>query len=114
MNYKTIILFLIGIGVLALMVIFIGPAKIASALKNADPWYLALAVIVEFFVYGLYTERWAITIHSLKIRIKKRHIFPMLMVGLAVNNITPSARGGENQSGLILSQNMLIRLLKMH
>ena len=94
MNYKTIILFLIGIGVLALMVIFIGPAKIASALKNADPWYLALAVIVEFFVYGLYTERWAITIHSLKIRIKKRHIFPMLMVGLAVNNITPSARGG--------------------
>ena len=94
MNHKTIILFLIGIAVLALMVIFIGPGKIESALKHADPWYVALAVIVQFFIYGLWTQRWSITIHSLHISIKKRHIFPMLMVGLAVNNITPSARGG--------------------
>ncbi len=94
MNHKTIILFLVGIGILAVMVIFIGPGKIESALKNANPWYLALAVILQFFIYGLWTQRWSITIHSLNIRIKRRHIFPMLMVGLAVNNITPSARGG--------------------
>ncbi len=94
MNHKTIILFLIGIGILALMVILIGPGKIESALKNANPWYLALAVILQFSIYGLWTQRWSITINSLHIQIKKRHIFPMLMVGLAVNNITPSARGG--------------------
>jgi uncharacterized protein (TIRG00374 family) len=94
MNHKTIILFLIGIGILALMVIFIGPGKIEDALKNANPGYVVLAVIIQFFIYGLWTQRWSITIHSLHISIKKRHIFPMLMVGLAVNNITPSARGG--------------------
>ena len=94
MNHKTIILILIGIGILALLVLFIGPGKIESALKNANPWYVVLAVLVQFFVYGLWTQRWSITIHSLKISIKKRHIFPMLMVGLAINNITPSARGG--------------------
>ncbi len=94
MNHKTIILFIVGIVILAVMVIFIGPSKIESALKNANPWYLALAVIVQFFIYGLWTQRWSITIHSLHIRIKRRHIFPMLMVGLAINNITPSARGG--------------------
>ena len=94
MNHKTIILFLVGIGILAVMVIFIGPGKIESALKNANPWYVALAVFVQFFIYGLWTQRWSITIHSLQISIKRRHIFPMLMVGLAVNNITPSGRGG--------------------
>ncbi|MGB8233717.1 MAG: flippase-like domain-containing protein, partial [Methanobacterium sp.] len=94
MNHKTIILILIGIGILALLVLFIGPGKIESALKNANPWYVALAVLIQFLVYGLWTQRWSITIHSLKISIKRRHIFPMLMVGLAINNITPSARGG--------------------
>ena len=94
MNHKTIILFLVGIGILALMVFFIGVGGIEIALKHADPWYLALAVAIQFFIYGLWTQRWSITIRSLHINIKKRHIFPMLMVGLAVNNITPSARGG--------------------
>ena len=76
MNHKTIILFLVGIGILAVMVIFIGPGKIESALKNANPWYLALAVILQFFIYGLWTQRWSITIHSLNIRIKKKTHIP--------------------------------------
>jgi hypothetical protein len=94
MNHKTIILLLVGIGILALMVFFIGPGQIESALKHANTWYVALAVAIQFLIYGLWTQRWSITIRSLHISIKKRHIFPMLMVGLAVNNITPSARGG--------------------
>ena len=94
MNNKTIILLLVGIGILAAMVLYIGPVKIVSALKNANPLYVALAVVIQFIIYGMWTQRWSITIHSLKISIKRRHVFPMLMVGLAVNNITPSARGG--------------------
>jgi uncharacterized protein (TIRG00374 family) len=94
MNHKTIGLLIVGIAILAVMVIFIGPGKIEEALKLANPWYVFLAVVIQFFIYGLWTQRWSITIHSLKISISKKHIFPMLMVGLAVNNITPSARGG--------------------
>ena len=41
MNRKTIILLLVGLGILALMVLFIGPGKIETALKNANPWYVA-------------------------------------------------------------------------
>jgi len=94
MNRKTIGLLIVGIAILAVMIIFIGPGKIEEALKLANPWYLLLAVVVQFFIYGMWTQRWSITIRSLGISIKKKHIFPMLMVGLAVNNITPSARGG--------------------
>ncbi len=94
MNRKTIGLLFVGIAILAVMIIFIGPGKIEEALKLANPWYLLLAVVVQFVIYGMWTQRWSITIRSLGISIRKKHIFPMLMVGLAINNITPSARGG--------------------
>ncbi len=94
MNHKTIGLLGVGIAILAVMVIFIGPEKIEEALKLANPLYLVAAIVVQFIVYGMWTERWSITVRSLHISIKKKHLFPMLMVGMAVNNITPSGRGG--------------------
>lgn len=94
MKYKTLALFLVGIGVLAVMVLFIGPGEVESAIALANPWYVAIAVLVQFAIYGLWTFRWDITIKSLDITAKKRHILPMLMVGLAINNLTPSGRGG--------------------
>lgn len=94
MKHKTLLLMLAGVGVLGLMVLFIGPEKIESALQQSNPWYLALAVIIQLAIYGLWTERWLITTSSLDISIKRRHLLPMLLVGLAINNITPSGRGG--------------------
>ncbi len=94
MKYKTVLLMLAGVGVLALMVLIIGPSQIESAFEMANLWYLGLAVVIQLAIYGLWTERWAITTHSLDIPIKRRHLFPMLLVGLAINNITPSGRGG--------------------
>jgi glycosyltransferase 2 family protein len=93
-KYKTVLLMLVGLGVLALMVLIIGPGQIESAFAMANLWYLGLAVIIQLAIYGLWTERWAITTYSLDIPIKRRHLLPMLLVGLAINNITPSGRGG--------------------
>ncbi|MGZ7043888.1 MAG: UPF0104 family protein [Methanobacterium sp.] len=105
MNYKPLILIIIGIGILIAMILFIGPGNIENAIKQANPWYILFAVIIQFAVYGLWTWRWSITIKSVGISVKKKHIFPMLLVGLAVNNITPSARGGgEPIRGYILSK----------
>ncbi|MBI5679759.1 MAG: UPF0104 family protein [Methanobacterium sp.] len=105
MKHKALILLFIGIGILIGMILFIGPGNIENAIKLANPLYLALAVLIQFVIYGLWTERWAITVKSVDISIKKRHLFPMLMVGLAVNNLTPSARGGgEPIRGYILSK----------
>jgi hypothetical protein len=105
MKHKALILLIIGIGVLIGMILFIGPGNIESAIKQANIWYLALAVIVQFIVYGFWTQRWAINVGAVDISIKKRHLFPMLMVGLAINNLTPSARGGgEPIRGYMLSK----------
>jgi len=105
MKHKTLLLMLAGVGVLGLMVLFIGPEKIESAIQQSNPWYLALAVIIQLAIYGLWTERWLITTSSLDISIKRRHLLPMLLVGLAINNITPSGRGGgEPVRAYILSK----------
>ena len=53
MNNKTIILLIIGIGILAAMVLYIGPGKIESALKNANPLYVALAVGIQFLIWDV-------------------------------------------------------------
>lgn len=105
MKYKPLLLIIVGIGILIGMILFIGPSNIENAIKLADPWYVALAVVLQFAVYGLWTWRWSVNIKSVGISVKKMHIFPMLMVGLAVNNLTPSARGGgEPIRGYILSK----------
>ncbi len=105
MKYKTLILIVFGIAILAAMVLYIGPGKIKEALKLANLWYVGLAILIQFIIYLFWTQRWAITTYAVNISVKKIHLFPMLMVGLAVNNITPSARGGgEPIRGYILSK----------
>ena len=105
MKHSTLLLALVGIGILIVMVLIIGPSKIISAVELADPWYLVLAVLIQFAIYGLWTQRWSINVNSVDISIKKFHLLPMLLVGLAINNITPSARGGgEPVRGYILSK----------
>lgn len=94
MKHKGLILILIGVGILAAMIFIIGPDKIEQAVAKANPLYILLAVVIQFLTYVLLTLRWSITTNSVGIAIKKRHLFPMLLVGLAVNNMTPSARGG--------------------
>ncbi len=93
---KRNILFLLLFGILTigLMVWIVGPEEIINALKNADPFYIVLALISQFATLVLLTMRWGIVIRSLDILIPKRQLFPMLMVGMMINNITPSGRGG--------------------
>lgn len=105
MKYKTLILLALGIGVMAVLVLFIGPEEIFNAMEMANPWYVALAFLIQFLLFGLWTERWSININVVNIKIKKLTLLPILLVGMAVNNITPSARGGgEPVRGYILGK----------
>ena len=105
MRNKALILMAAGIGILIAMIMFIGPGKIENAIRMANIWYIILAIIIQIITYALWTLRWFITTKAVGISVKKWHLFPMLMVGLAVNNITPSARGGgEPVRAYILSK----------
>ncbi|MCL2157764.1 MAG: UPF0104 family protein [Methanobrevibacter sp.] len=106
MKYKTAI-FLIFIGIIAivLMLNFIGIDKVVNALKTANLFFIVLAIIAQIFTYYLLALRWNIINKIADINVNIKNILPMLLVGLAVNNITPSGRGGgEPVRAYILSK----------
>lgn len=94
MDRKTVLLLGVSVLILLIMLWFVGIDKVISALKIANLSIIALAIVVQVFTYYLYTLRWHVLnkLADMDIGIKK--LLPMVLVGLAVNNITPSGRGG--------------------
>lgn len=107
MDYKKIgALLAIGIIILIAMIMFIGPDQILSALQTANMNYVILAIIIQFIILGLWNTRWSIICDSLDIPHGKLSLFAMTIIGLALNNLTPSGRsGGEPVRAYILSKN---------
>ena len=105
MDRKTIILLGISLLILAVMLWFVGIDNVINALKIANIYIIALAVVTQLITYVLYTLRWQILNNLADMNVGIKKLFPMVLVGLAVNNITPSGRGGgEPVRAYILSQ----------
>ncbi|MCD7781778.1 MAG: UPF0104 family protein [Methanosphaera sp.] len=106
MNYKRIIGLLgIGVVILAIMIFYIGPEEILEAFQQADMSYVLIALILQFIVMSLWVTKWGILCDTLDIAHKNISLFAMMLVGLAINNLTPSGRsGGEPVRAYILSK----------
>ena len=94
MKHKTIIFLLFGLIIMGIMIYFVGVDKVVYAFQYANLYYVLIAILIEFGVYGLFTLRWQIINKSVGIKGNFKKLFPMIMLSLAVNNITPSGRGG--------------------
>ena len=94
MDRKTILLLGISVLILAIMLWFVGIDKVVDALKMANLGIIALAVLTQVFTYYLYTLRWQILNRLADMDVSIKKLLPIVLVGLAVNNITPSGRGG--------------------
>ena len=105
MDKKSLILIGISVLILALMLYFVGIDKVINALKIANLYIIALAIAVQIFTYFLYTLRWQILVKLADMDVSFMQLLPLILVGLAVNNITPSGRGGgEPVRAYILSK----------
>ena len=105
MDKKTVFLLGVSIAILAVMLYFVGIDKVIEALKIAKWEYIAIGIAMQIFTYYLYTLRWKILNDVANINVGIKKLLPMVMVGLAVNNITPSGRGGgEPVRAYILSR----------
>lgn len=94
MKHKSWIFLAVGLIIMALMLWFIGIDNVFLALKIANLWFILLAVLLQCFTYYLYTIRWEIINKIADIDLGIKKLIPMVLVSLAVNNITPSGRGG--------------------
>ena len=105
MDKKTLFFLGISIVILAVMLYFVGIDQVINALKIAKLEFIAIAIAMQFFTFFLYTLRWKILNNVAGINVGIKKLLPMVLVGLAVNNITPSGRGGgEPVRAYILSR----------
>ena len=89
MNKKSVFFLGISVFILAIMLWLVGIDDVIVALAVAKLELIALAIAVQVFTYGLYTLRWQILNNLADIDTSFKKLFPMILVGLAVNNITP-------------------------
>ena len=94
MDKKIIVFFGFGLLIMAVMLYFIGIDEVIADLKMSDLRFVLLAVALQIFAYFLYTLRWSIINKTADMDLGIKKLLPMVMVSLAVNNITPSGRGG--------------------
>lgn len=105
MDKRTILLLGISVIILLAMLWFIGIDEVIEALQFANLYIVALAIAVQVFTYFMYALRWQILSNQSKMDVGLLELVPIVLVGLAVNNITPSGRGGgEPVRAYILSK----------
>ena len=93
-NKKVLIFLLFGLAIMGVMLYFIGIDEVIEALKLSNLWLVFLAIAIQIFTYFLYTWRWNIINKTANMNLGIKKSLPMVLVSLAVNNITPSGRGG--------------------
>lgn len=105
MKHKTGIFLVIGLTIMAVMLYFIGINEVMDAFKLTNIWFIIAAIIIQVITYYLFALRWNIINNTANINISIKNLFPMVLVGMAINNITPSGRGGgEPVKAYILSK----------
>lgn len=88
------------------MIYFIGFDEVLAALAMSNLYLVLIAVFTQLFTYYLYTLRWKLINNAAGINKGIKELLPMVMVSLAVNNLTPSGRGGgEPVRAYLLSKN---------
>lgn len=105
MDKKTVGLLGISVLILLVMLWFVGIDQVINALRIAKLEFIALAIAFQVATYYLFALRWKILNNLVDIDVSIKSLVPMVLVGLAVNNITPSGRGGgEPVRAYILSR----------
>ena len=93
-NKKVFVFLFFGLAIMIAMLYFIGIDEVIRALELSNLWFVLLAIVLQIFTYFLYTWRWSIINKTADMNLGIRKLIPMVLVSLAVNNITPSGRGG--------------------
>ena len=91
---KVAFFLIVGLAIMGVMLYYIGIDEVIDALNVSNLWYVLLAIVMQTFTYILYTWRWNIINKTANLDMGIRKSLPMVLVSLAVNNITPSGRGG--------------------
>lgn len=110
---KTIALFAVGFIIFILVFNFIGFGKIYYELLHLNLLYYSLAVVCVFLALVSWVARWRTFLKAEGFEISFFELFKNLLVGLAINNLTPIAKlGGEPVRAYILKRRDDVKMRK--
>ncbi|MBU7013983.1 MAG: flippase-like domain-containing protein [Theionarchaea archaeon] len=92
-NWKSLILLLAGIGIIALLIHLAGMERVFDLLSEADFKFVAAAVGCQVMALLLWSWRWKILLHPFHVAPLRRCLSGIL-IGTFFNNITPIAKAG--------------------
>lgn len=101
----NISLFLLGVGILGLMVVLSGPSKIWEAAKGAD-WLFIVSGLAVFALYLFVRSlRWHVMIKAIKNDVKLVEFMPVYFLNFMISNVTPG-RSGEAVAPFLMKRHV--------
>jgi len=105
----TILLFIAGLLIFGVVFYMIGLKRIFLQLLKINLWFYLLAIISAIITLLLWTLRWKSFIKSTNYDVPLLSLFKILIIGLAINNLTPVAKlGGEPVRAYLLKKEFKI------
>lgn len=92
----TVILFVIGIALTAVVVAFFGFGEVAGVLGNANIFYIILAGVLQVVILLMLALRMQLISRKFGTKVRFLEAFKISMAGIAISLLTPIAKvGGE-------------------
>ncbi len=110
---KNIFLFLVGLIIFLAVFYFIGIEKILYQLSMLNLFYYSISVLAVFLTLLCWIFRWKSFIKCCGYKVSNLSLLRNLLIGLAVNNVTPVAKiGGEPLRAYLLKEDNKIPIRK--
>lgn len=89
---KQFLVLLFSILLVVLLILWIGPSNILTALETADWWFILLAAVIHLVVVFIRSVRWGFIIDQIT-EFKKNYV--VKTIGLFAGNFSPMKSAGE-------------------
>ena len=103
-KWKIILTLIIGGFIIFLISVAVGIQDILNVLSKSNPLIIFIALILEIFIIGMWTERWSLILDVIVKSPGFGTLFVMMFTSLFGNNLTPGAAGGEPMRAYLLSK----------
>ncbi len=109
--FQLIGLLAVGILIIFFLFRFIGFDEIYSSLRELNIYYYLIVIALVIGASFLWALRWRVFVKKIDPKIKIKDLFKMMLVGQAVNNLTPIVKmGGEVARVYLLKEKFKIKV----
>jgi len=103
-KWKILLTLIMGLFIIFVISIAVGLQDILNVLSTSNPVIILVALLLEIFIIGMWTERWSLVLKVVDRSPGFTKLFVMMFTSLFGNNLTPGAAGGEPMRAYLLSK----------